>query len=197
MLDNELDGSTVNEVDQLYVEVEAEEWIGLLTSPGEDVNKAALAHLREQLEGKLDQELGGIIIAVLDAEVVSEGVLLPLPGDPQIYYVVRYKMLVYKPLLLEVIRGIVREAREIGIFVDLGPIDGFVFRNQIMDEPIEFLPERRAFKGVQSNRMVEINDVVRARITQIGKDRRGYGIRVGLTMRQPYLGKEEWIKGGM
>lgn len=181
----------------MYVEVEAEEWIGLLTGPGEDIDKAALAHLREQLEGKLDQELGGIIIAVLDARVVSEGVLLPLPGDPQTYYVVRYKMLVYKPLLLEVVRGIVREAREIGIFVDTGPIDGFVFRNQIMDEPIEFLAERRAFKGAQSNRIVEINDIVRARITQIGKDRRGYGIRVGLTMRQPYLGKEEWIKGGV
>ncbi|MCE4600646.1 MAG: DNA-directed RNA polymerase [Desulfurococcales archaeon] len=180
----------------MYVEVEAEEWIGLLTSPDEDVDKAALAHLREQLEGKLDQELGGIIIAVLDARVVSEGVLLPLPGDAQVYYVVRYRMLVFKPILLEVVRGIVREAREIGIFVDLGPLDGFVFRNQIMDEPVEFLPERRAFRGVQSHRIVEINDIVRARITQIGKDRRGYGIRIGLTMRQPYLGKEEWIKGG-
>lgn len=180
----------------MYVEVEAEEWIGLLTAPGEDVDKAALAQLREQLEGKLDQELKGIIVSVLDAKVVSEGVLLPLPGDPQTYYIVRYKMLVYKPVLLEVIRGVVREAREIGIFVDMGPIDGFVFRNQIMDEPVEFVPERRAFRGVQSNRMVEINDVVRARITQIGKDKRGYGIRVGLTMRQPYLGKEEWIGGG-
>lgn len=179
----------------MFVEVEAEEWIGLLTGPGDDIDKAALAKLREQLEGKLDQELGGIIVAVLDASVVSEGVFLPLPGDPQTYYVVRYKMLLYRPVLLEVVKGIVREAREIGIFVDLGPLDGFVFRNQIMDEQVEFVQERRAFKGVESNRLVEINDIVRARITQIGKDRRGYGVRIGLTMRQPYLGKEEWVRG--
>ncbi len=180
----------------MYEIVEAEEWIGLLTGPEEDINLAALRHLRDQLEGKLDPDIGGIIIAVTEAQVISEGVILPLPGDAQIYYVVRYKMLVFKPLQLEVVKGIVREAREIGIFVDLGPIDGFVYRNQLMDEPVEFMPERRGFRGAQSGRVVEINDIVRARISQIGKDRKGYGLRVGLTMRQPYLGKEEWVRGG-
>ena len=180
----------------MYELVEAEEWIGLLTSPDEDINTAALRYLRDQLEGKLDTELGGIIIAVTEAQVTSEGVILPIPGDVQVYYIVRYKMLVFRPLQLEVIKGIVREAREIGIFVDLGPLDGFVYRNQIMDEPVEFMPERRGFRGAQSGRVVEINDIVRARITQVGKDRKGYGLRIGLTMRQPYLGKEEWIQGG-
>ena len=180
----------------LYEIVEAEEWIGLLVSTEEDIDLAALQYLRDKLEGKLDSEIGGIIISIIDAKIVSEGVILPLPGDVQVYYIVRYKMLVFKPVQLEVVRGIVREAREIGIFVDLGPIDGFVYRNQIMDEPVEFLPERRGFKGVNTGRIVEINDIVRARITQIGKDRKGYGLRIGMTMRQPYLGKEEWIRGG-
>ncbi len=180
----------------MYAVAEIEEWIGLLTAAEEDVDRLALEDLRNRLEGKLDPELG-IIIAVLDARVVSEGLVLPLPGDARVYYRVRYNVLAFKPILLEVVRGIVREAREIGIFVDLGPIDGFVFKNQIMDEPVEYLPERRAFRGVKTGRLVEIRDIVRARITQIGKDRRrGAGIKIGLTMRQPYLGKEEWIRGG-
>jgi len=178
----------------LYSLVEVEEWIGLLPNPGEDLQEAALQHLRSSLEGKVDPDIG-IIIAVLDAEVVSEGILPPIPGDPKVYYLVRYSVLTFKPVQLEVIRGRVREAREIGIFVNMGPIDGFVFRNQIMDEPVEYMPDRRGFRGLKTGRIVEVRDIVRARITQIGKDRRrAGGLKVGLTMRQPYLGKEEWIE---
>jgi len=178
----------------LYSLVEIEEWIGLLPNTSGDLREAALEYLRNSLEGKVDPEIG-IIIAVLDADVISMGTLPPIPGDPKVYYLVKYRVLTFKPVQLEVIRGRVREAREIGIFVNMGPIDGFVFRNQIMDEPVEFLPERRGFRGVKTGRIVEVRDIVRARITQIGKDRRRTGgLKVGLTMRQPYLGKEEWIQ---
>ncbi len=180
----------------MYAVVSVEEWIGLLPDETTDVRDLALRHLRESLEGKLDPELG-IIVAVLDAKIMSDGLMIPVPGDPRVFYLVQYDVLAFKPVQLEVVRGRVVEAKEIGIFVNLGPIDGFVHKSQIMDEPVEFLPERRGFRGTRSGRIVEVGDVVRARITAIGKERRrGAGIRIGLTMRQPYLGKEEWIRGG-
>ena len=177
----------------MYSLVEVEEWIGLLPTPDEELEKLALEHLRENLEGKVDPEIG-IIVAVLDVDVVSGGIMPPIPGDPKVYYLVRYRVLTFRPVQLEVIRGRVREAREIGIFVNMGPIDGFVFKNQIMDEPVEYMPDRRGFRGLRTGRIVEVRDIVRARITQIGRDRRrAGGLKVGLTMRQPYLGKEDWI----
>jgi len=178
----------------LYVVVTIEEWIGLLPDDNIDVEKAALSYLRETLEGTIDPELG-VIVAVLNATILSDGLILPMPGDPKAYYLVRYDALVYRPVQLEVVRGSVVEAREIGLFVDLGPLDGFVHKSQIMDEPVEYLPDRRGFRGTRTGRIIEVGDIVRARVSAIGRDRRRGGIRIGLTMRQPYLGKEDWITG--
>ncbi len=180
----------------MYVVYEVEEWVGVPPSGfrEEDLNRVLLVILREQMEGQVDPELG-VVVDVIDVEVIGDGVVVPLPGDPNIYFPVRYRVLSFEPVLLEVVRGIVREAREQGIFVGLGPIDGFVFRNQIMDEPVEYLPDRRGFRGMESGRIVEVGDMVRARITQISRAaRRGKMLRIGMTMRQPYLGKEEWLE---
>ncbi len=178
----------------MYRLVEIEEWIGIIPpNPNEDLNQIILNELRERLEGSIDPDIG-LILAVLQAKVVSDGVILPLPGDPRTFYQARYVVITFKPILLEVVRGIVKDARQPGLFISLGPIDGFIHKSQIMDEPVEYLPERRGFRGVNSGRIVELRDIVRARIVQISKPRRGANLRVALTMRQPYLGKETWIR---
>ena len=170
-----------------------EEWVGLLPHPEADLRKAALEELRYKLEGLVDPDLG-LILAVTDAEIISDGFIPPLPGDPRIYYRVRYKVLVFTPVMFEIVKGVVRDARLPGIFVSLGPIDGFIHKSQIMDDHVEYLPDRRGFRGRETGKIVEVNDVVRARIVQIsGPGKRG-GLRVALTMRQPYLGKEEWVR---
>ncbi len=175
----------------MYRIAEIEEWVGLPPHQGENITEAALQELRYRLEGLLDPELG-LILAVLDADIISDGFIPPLPGDPRIYYRIRYRVLVFTPVMFEVVKGIVRDARQPGLFVSLGPTDGFIHKSQIMDEMVEYLPERRGFRGVETGRVVEVNDIVRARIVQISKPKKG-GLRIGLTMRQPYLGKEEWI----
>ncbi len=179
----------------MYVVYEFEEWVGVDPDAyysGEDVNKAVLKVLRESLESTGSTEYG-IFVAVLDAEVLGDGILLH--DDPKIYLPTRYRVLAFKPLNLEVVRGKVVDAREQGMFVNLGPIDGLVYRTQIMDERVELLPDRSGFRGVDSGRIVSIDDVVRARIVQVGKETREARIfRIGLTMRQPYLGKEDWVK---
>lgn len=175
---------------------EIEEWLGIDPSyiySGEDLDRVALEVLRNKMEGIVDPQLG-VIIAVVSAKVSSEGLALPLPGDPDFYFKVRYKVLAYEPLLNEVVKGIVKDAREQGLIIDLGPIDGFVHKSQIIDETVELLPDKRGFKS-ESGKIIEIGDVVKARISQIAKPtKRTLVLRVGLTMRQPYLGKEEHQK---
>ncbi len=180
----------------MYVIYEFKEWVGVDPETyytSDNVNDAVLKVLRNTLESTGSQELG-IIIAVLDAEVLGEGV--SVHGDPDIYLPTRYRVLAFRPELHEVVRGKVVEVREHGIYVTLGPLDGFVHKNQIMDERrVEMLPDRQGFRGTETGRIVALDDVVRARVTQIGKERRGTRIyKIGLTMRQPYLGREDWIR---
>ncbi|MEM0365943.1 MAG: DNA-directed RNA polymerase [Acidilobaceae archaeon] len=182
----------------MYVEYEVVEWIGIPPDKvysGYDLNFATLDILRDRLEGSYDQDLG-VIIAIIDARIASEGYVLPLSSDPNVYFLVRYKVLAFEPVLLEVVKGIVRDVKDQGLFVDIGPIDGFIHRSQIIDENLEMLPDRRGFKSTESGKTIEIGDYVLARITQISKPSTPIpkGLRVGMTMRQPYLGKIEWIK---
>lgn len=178
----------------MYAEYTLYEWVGVrpeLAFSGE-IKKAVLQSLREELEGQVDESMG-IIISVIDAEVEGDGVLLP--NDPQIYFPVRYRVLSFEPILQEVDKGVVSDVREFGAFVSLGPADGFIHRTQLMDEDVDFVQELRAFKGRDSGRTVGVNDAVRVRVTQVSRvSRRMAAVRIGLTMRQPYLGKEEWYE---
>lgn len=178
----------------MYAEYTLYEWVGVrpeLAFSGE-IKKAVLQSLREELEGQVDERMG-VIISVIDAEVEGDGVLLP--NDPQIYFPVRYRVLSFEPILQEVDKGVVSDVREFGAFVSLGPADGFIHRTQLMDEDVDFVQELRAFKGRDSGRTVGVNDAVRVRVTQVSRvSRRMAAVRIGLTMRQPYLGKEEWYE---
>ncbi|AFZ70251.1 DNA-directed RNA polymerase subunit E' [Caldisphaera lagunensis DSM 15908] len=178
----------------MYAQYTLHEWVGVSPDVAftENLKKAVIETLRSELEGQADPDLG-IIIAVLDAEIEGDGILLS--EDPNIYFPVKYTLISYEPMQLEVSKGIVRDARDFGLFVSLGPIDGFVHRSQIMDEDIEYIQERRGFKGKETGRLIEAGDIVNVRITQISKTSKKSGLyRIGLTMRQPYLGKEEWYK---
>jgi DNA-directed RNA polymerase subunit E' len=177
----------------MYLIYEFNEWVDVPANvlvENVDIDEVVKNVLRDRIEGQGDPELG-IFIALIDARVVGDGVFLPY--DPDIYLPVRYRVLTFKPEPLEIVKGRVKDAKEHGIFVSLGPIDGFIYRDQIMDEKVEFDPGNLGFRGIDSKRMVKVGDIVRARITQIGKG--GPRVfRIGMTMRQPYLGKEEWIE---
>lgn len=186
----------------MYVEYEIEEWIGIppekinaIYEKKEDIDAVVLQILRDRLESTFDYELG-VIVAVMEARVESEGYIIPMPNDPFTYFLARYKVLAFEPVQQEVVEGIVRDVKEQGIYVDIGPVDGFVHRSQILDEEMEMLPDRSGFRSVESNKKIKVGDVVRARITQISKSvsTNVRALKIGMTMRQPFLGKEEWVK---
>jgi len=80
-----------------------------------------------------------------------------------------------------------------GLFVDLGATDGFIHKSQIADEPIEYDPTRPGLRLADTGRLIERGDSVRARVYNVAL-LAAKGLRVSLTLRQPYLGKIEWIR---
>ncbi len=153
------------------------------------LNIAAWEELRNNYEGMVTKNMG-IIVTVFDVNVEPEGRIIP--GDGATYHVAEFNMLVFYPFLKEVVEGEVNTILNHGLFVDLGASDGFVYINQIADERIEYDPTRPAMILRESKRMIEKGDWVRARVYNVAP-MPGKGLRVQLTMRQPFMGKVEWI----
>ncbi len=158
---------------------------------GEPLEVVATRVLRERYEGLVDKDLG-VIISVMNVSVEELGVILP--GDGATYHRAEFDVIAFKPLLHEVVEGKVVEARDFGIFVNIGPLDGLVHKSQILDDELDFDENRGAYIGRTTLREVGIGDSVRARIIQVSYAGVPYLPRIALTMRQPFLGKLEWIK---
>ncbi|TDA40370.1 MAG: DNA-directed RNA polymerase [Candidatus Methanomethylicota archaeon] len=148
--------------------------------------------LRATYEGTVSRELG-IIIAVLNVKVSDVGKILP--GNGGVYHKVSFDLLVFIPVIQEVIEGEVVDVTDFGVFVRIGPIDGLIHISQIMDDFITYDEKRGALIGKETHRVLEKGMIVRARIVTIslssGPSRSS---KIGLTMRQPFLGAISWIE---
>jgi DNA-directed RNA polymerase subunit E' len=76
----------------------------------------------------------------------------------------------------------------------VGPVDGYVHKSQIMDDVVSYSREQSAVIGQKTARVLRKGDSVRARIVAVSYGGRRQALRVQMTMRQPYLGKLEWIR---
>ncbi|MCD6095184.1 MAG: DNA-directed RNA polymerase [Thermoprotei archaeon] len=170
---------------------------GVVRIPPDKFNKplkeAALDILRDEYEGKVDPELG-IIIAVLDVDVSPVGFIIP--GDGATYHKATFDLITFVPKMHEVVEGEVVEVTDFGVFVRLGPVDGFIHLSQLYDDYFSYDPRQGALISREAHYELRVRDVVRARIVTISISPSGgiRGIRIGMTMRQPFLGKIEWIK---
>ncbi|MCC6013017.1 MAG: DNA-directed RNA polymerase [Candidatus Verstraetearchaeota archaeon] len=148
--------------------------------------------LRATYEGTVSRELG-IVIAVLNVKVSEVGKILP--GNGGVYHKVTFDLLVFVPVLQEVIEGEVVDVTDFGVFVRIGPIDGLLHISQIMDDFITYDEKRGALIGKETHRVLEKGMIVRARIVTVslssGPSRSS---KIGLTMRQPFLGAIAWIE---
>ena len=158
---------------------------------GDLLEKVLRQLLAEKYEGKLDRDLGAVVL-VIDAK--TDGIGKVIPGDGAAYYNAVFKALVYKPDLQEVIDGEVIEIVEFGAFVRLGPLDGLVHVSQIADDFLNYDQKGSRFVGKASKKTLAEGDKVRARIVTISLKKPKEN-KIGLTMRQPGLGKFEWIEG--
>ncbi len=161
----------------------------------EPIDKIAYEQLRSNYEGKVDRELG-VFIAVFDVKVDKRGVIVY--GDGATYHKVSFKALVFVPLINEIVEGDVVDVKEYGAHVRVGALTAFVHRSQVMDENVVLFDRQSGVFMGEKNRQKKVGrgDVVRARIVGVSYVSTANGIRlnVSMTMRQPFLGKIEWIE---
>jgi DNA-directed RNA polymerase subunit E' len=146
--------------------------------------------LSEDYEGIITRDYG-FIIAVVDVLNVGKGIIIP--GNANTFHEVEFTILTFKPTVSEVVEGTVVEIVDFGSFIRLGPLDGLVHVSQICDDYISYEQVGNRFIGKETGKILEVNDQVRAKIiaVSLGTGRSG---KLGLTMRQKFLGKGDWIE---
>ncbi len=102
-------------------------------------------------------------------------------------------MLVFYPGIQEVVEGEVVEIADFGAFVRIGPIDALLHVSQLMDDFISYDEKQGVLLGKETKRKLTSGDQVRVRITAVSLGRVGSSGKIGVTARQPFLGKLDWI----
>src|SRR3989338_1618717 len=148
------------------------------------------AALKQHYEGIIDKELG-VIVCIDNVRDIGPGLVAPLEGSA--YHEVTFDAVAFVPELNETIEGEVTEITESGAFVRLGPLEGLLHASQVMDEYISFDPKTPALVGKETDRQLKVGDVVRAKIVTASIKGTVADTKIALTMRQPFLGKLEWI----
>lgn len=144
--------------------------------------------LRESYSNYYDKEMGKVVV-VIDVLSVGEGVLIP--GDGAAYYSTKFRLLIWKPEMHELVYGAISEITNFGAFINLGVMRGMIHISQTMEDYVSF-SKTNTLTGKASKRILKQGDLCLARIVAISH--KGDEPKIGLTMRQPGLGKIEWIK---
>lgn len=148
--------------------------------------------LQDRLEGQMDEEVGSVV-SVIEVHDVGDGAVLP--NRPGVYYEVEFDAVTFDPEMQEVVDGSIVEVVEFGAFVGIGPIDGLLHVSQISDEYLSFDGENQQLASRETNKVLSVDDAVRARIVTKSIDERNpRESKIGLTAKQPGLGKHGWLK---
>lgn len=159
---------------------------------GEDLDEVVNQSTRTTFEGSMESG-NSYTILITNVEQVGPGRIVH--GDGAVYQNVKYDALMFRPLLQEVIEGTVVEVLKFGAFVRFGPLDGLLHVSQIMDDRIDIDQDNGRLIGKDTKRDLKVGDRVRARIVALSiNERNPRESKIGLTMRQPGLGKIEWLE---
>jgi len=164
-----------------YVRVEPK-LFGLKTSD------AVAKQLQETYSNYHDKEIGEVV-GVISVSEVGDGIIIP--GDGAAYYNARFKLIVWKPELQELVFGIIDEVTNFGAFMNLGVMKGMIHISQTMDDYVSFSTSGTLL-GKDSKKILKKGDTCLARAVALSY--KGDMPKIGLTMRQPGLGKMDWIK---
>jgi DNA-directed RNA polymerase subunit E' len=158
---------------------------------GNPLEQVGRDQVKAKYEGVVDEELG-YVIAVTRVEVSPIGKIIP--GDGATYHKVAFSLLAFYPVIQELVEGDVVEIADFGAFVRIGPVDALLHVSQLMDDYISYDEKQGVLLGKETNRKLAAGDQVRVRITAVSLGRAGSSGKIGVTARQPFLGKLEWIK---
>lgn len=151
--------------------------------------EAVLKNIKINYDNFISKDMG-FIINVIDVKTVKEGVIVP--GDGAAYYEAEFDLLAFKPELNELVYGTIRDITDFGAFMDIGGVEGMVHISQSMDDFVSFSKDK-VLQGKKTNQSLKVGDKCRARIIAVSyKDKNSP--KIGLTMRQEGLGKQEWLQ---
>jgi DNA-directed RNA polymerase subunit E' len=158
---------------------------------GKPLKDVAYDRLRAKYEGIVSEDLG-YVIAVNDISVDEVGKIIP--GDGATYNRVLLTLLTFYPELQEIVEGEVVEVEDFGAFVSVGPIDALLHVSQIIDDFVSYDERQSVLYGKETKRKLQQGDKVRVRVTAVSLARGGASGKIGVTAKQPFLGKLEWIE---
>jgi DNA-directed RNA polymerase subunit E' len=158
---------------------------------GKPLEKVGRDQVKQKYEGVVDEELG-YVIAVTSIIVSPIGKIIP--GDGSTYHKVSFSLLTFYPIIQEVVEGDVVEIADFGAFIRIGPVDALLHVSQLMDDYISYDEKQGVLLGKETKRKLTAGDQVRVRITAVSLGRAGSSGKIGVTARQPFLGKLEWLK---
>jgi DNA-directed RNA polymerase subunit E' len=158
---------------------------------GNPLEAVGYQQVKAKYEGIVDEELG-YVIAVTDVKVSPVGKIIP--GDGATYHKVTFSLLTFYPKIQEVTEGEIVEIADFGAFVRIGPIDALLHVSQLMDDFISYDEKQGVLLGKETKRKLTSGDQVRVRITAVSLGKAGSSGKIGVTARQPFLGKLEWIE---
>lgn len=158
---------------------------------GKPLSEVAKDQIKMKYENLVDEEMGYIIL-IVDVEINPLGKILP--GDGSTYHKATFKALTFYPEVQEVVEGEVVEVTDFGAFIRIGPEDALLHVSQVLDDYLSFDSKSGTLVGKETGRRLEKGDLVRVRIIAVSFPKGGSGGKIGVTMRQPFLGKIEWIQ---
>jgi DNA-directed RNA polymerase subunit E' len=155
-----------------------------------ELDTIILNQISDDFEGIVLKECG-VVIAITDVIEHNKGEIVP--GDPNVFFKVEFEFISYLPQLHEVVNGVVTQVTDFGAFIKIGPFEGLCHISQIMEDFNSYNPELPGFVGKESKQHLIIGDEVLARIANVSLKSTIADTKIGLTMRQFGLGKEDWI----
>jgi len=154
---------------------------------GLETHEAIEKQLNEDFADSVSKELG-YVVAVLSVDEVDEGVIIP--GDGSAFYNSKFRLLAWRPELHELIYGTVSEITNFGAFMQVGPARGMIHISQTMEDFVS-LTKTGTLSGKSSKRSLASGDDCVVRVVAISY--KAGTPKIGLTMRQPGLGKMQWL----
>ena len=155
----------------------------------DDTKQAVVTEIKKKYNGYISPDIG-FVIDVSQVNEVGQGIILP--GDGSAHYSVEFTLLTFKPEMQEIISGKITNVADFGAFINIGPVEGMIHISQTMNDFVSFSKDG-VLLGKNSKHTLKAGDVCKARIIAVSyKDLSNP--KIGLTMRQPGLGKDEWVE---
>jgi DNA-directed RNA polymerase subunit E' len=158
---------------------------------GNPLEKVGRDQVKTKYEGIVDEEMG-YVIAVTTVKVSPIGKIIP--GDGATYHRVTFSLLTFCPIIQEIVEGDVVEIADFGAFVRIGPVDALLHVSQLLDDYMSYDEKQGILLGKETKKKLTNGDKLRVRITAVSLGRAGSSGKIGVTARQPFLGKLEWLK---